>query len=63
MSFFSSVILGMLEKEVAAQEPAIAQYILQTAGVIGEDLVNYVNTKFVANAVASPSVQTPQSVE
>jgi hypothetical protein len=64
MSFFSSVIIGMLEKELAASEPAVAQYILQAAGIIGEDLMNYVNGKFV-NAVApvAASVQTPQSVE
>ena len=63
MSFFSSVIIGMLEKELSAQEPAIVQYVLQTAGIIGEDLVSYVNSKFVASAANPAPVQTPQSVE
>ena len=61
MSFFSSVIIGMLEKELAAQTPEIEAYVLQTVGSIGQSLMGYVAQKAAGSSVTP--VVTPQAVE
>lgn len=53
MSFVSSVVIKMLERELAGQTPEIEAYALQFIGQIAGDLVAYVEKK-VSAAPAQP---------
>jgi hypothetical protein len=45
MSFVSSVIIGMIEKELSAQAPEIAEYAIKAIGSVAADIVDYVEKK------------------
>lgn len=45
MSFFSSVIIKLLEKELAEQTPEIEAAILQFVGQMSKDLIDFVETR------------------
>lgn len=53
MSFLSSVIIGMIEKELSSSTPEIEQYVLSAVGTISKDLVDYIEKK-----IANPTVDT-----
>jgi hypothetical protein len=62
MGFLSTVIMSMLEKELAAQEPGAEQYLLNELSVLGNDLIAFVEKKIGLNAPAQlASTETSSS--
>lgn len=51
MSFVSSVIIGMIEKELSAQAPEIADYAIKAIGAVAADIVDYVEKKISSGPV------------
>lgn len=45
MSFVSSVIIGMVEKELASQTPEMEAFLLNLLGTVAKDVVQYVEKK------------------
>lgn len=57
MSLVSGVLLTMLEKELAAQAPEVEAYVLQLLGVLGKDLIAYVEKKIHPDASAPATIE------
>jgi len=56
MSFVSSVIIGMIEKELAAQTPEMEAFLVNMLGTVAKDLVQYVEKKVGAVSPAPASL-------
>ena len=54
MSFLSSIVIGMLEKELAAQTPEIEQMVLNLVGKLARDVIQYIEKKAGINPLQSP---------
>lgn len=55
MSFLSSMLIGIIEKEISAQAPEIEQYIIQLLQTIVSDLGQYVEKKIGISDQSSTS--------
>jgi hypothetical protein len=56
MSFVSSILIGLIEKQLVGQTPEIESFALNFIGEISADLVQYVEKKIAGPA---PALQTP----
>lgn len=59
MSFISSVIINLLEKELAAQTPEIEAMALKFIGHLSSELIQFVEKKTgIASQIALNPIQT-----